>query len=555
MKLCLFLSIFILLQFKAFSQVETIPADNYIYDFLKNLSVKGIISNYDDMVLPLSKRKIINFLNEAEKRKLLLSDNEKEQLEKFRIKLDIEKSNDAVNLADIFPGEVGSFFKGNRARYLYSYKDSSLNLYTNPILENDFIYSQNEHETTNLLTFGLKMYGSYSDWFGFYVSASNGYQSGNRMVAELDQAVNQSFTFNNTRINYFDNTEGYARIEKGNIGLEIGRERVLWGRGINKLIISNNAPVFDFIKFNAVFGIFTIDFLHGWLTQPVFRTYDSSLNNYVQNKNPKYIAASRFGINLSKNVSFGVSQVIIYANRPIELAYLNPFLFLESAQRSLNDLDNSFLAFDARYKIINGLELSSIINFDDINFSTIGPEGFGSIQTRYAWESNIILTNPIMPENLSVNLDYVIIRPYVYSHYSHDGSLTYTNNGYMIGPDLQPNSIELSFKINYLINPDLMVTSEFDNIRHGNNIYDSNGNLVRNVGGDVLQFFRQGDSRRTNILDGILDVTNKLSVNLQYEFSLGLYLGFQYDYVNYKKDGFNAEKENNFWGVFRYNIL
>jgi hypothetical protein len=399
------------------------------------------------------------------------------------------------------------------------------------------------------------MYGSYSDWFGFYVSASNGYQSGNRMVAELDQAVNQSFTFNNTRINYFDNTEGYARIEKGNIGLEIGRERILWGRGINKLIISNNAPVFDFIKFNAVFGIFTIDFLHGWLTQPVFRTYDSSLNNYVQNKNPKYIAASRFGINLSKNVSIGVSQVIIYANRPIELAYLNPFLFLESAQRSLNDLDNSFLAFDARYKIMNGMELSSIINFDDINFSTIRTEGFGSVQTRYAWETNLILTNPVIPENVSVNLDYVIIRPYVFSHYGTGESLTYTNNSYMIGPNLQPNSIEFSFKINYLINSDLTITSEFDNIRHGNNLYDLNGNLVRNVGGDVFQFLRLGDARRTNILDGILDVTNKLSVNLQYEFSLGLYLGFQYDYINYKKDGFNAEKENNFWGVFRYNIL
>jgi hypothetical protein len=82
-----------------------------------------------------------------------------------------------------------------------------------------------------------------------------------------------------------------------------------------------------------------------------------------------------------------------------------------------------------------------------------------------------------------------------------------------------------------------------------------NGNLVKNVGGDVFQYFRMEDSRRTNILDGILDVTNKLSVNLEYEFSLGLYLGFQYDYINYKKDGFSAQNENNIWGVFRYNIL
>lgn len=545
----------LILQFPVYSQIETIPADNYIYDFLKNLSVKGIITNYDDMILPLSKKYIATLLNEAENKQQLLSENERSLLSKFRTKLDLDNCSHTVNFTEIVPGDIKAAFGKYSAKYLYSYKDSSLNLYTNPILEDDFIYSQNEHGTTNLFNYGLKMYGSYSDWFGFYVSASNGYQSGNRSVAELDQAVNQSYTFNNTRLNYFDNTEGYARIEKGKVSLEIGRERILWGRGINKVIISNNAPVFDFIKFKAEFNVFTIDFLHGWLVQPAFETYDTSLSNYVKNKNPKYIVASRFGINPSSNLSFGLSQVIIYANRPIELAYLNPFLFLESAQRSLNDLDNSFLGFDIRYKMINGLELSSIINFDDINFSTIRTEGFGSIQSRYAWETNLIITNPLLPENMSVSLDYVIIRPYVYSHYSPEGSLTYTNNGYMIGPNLQPNSIEFSFKINYILNSDLRIYSEFDNIRHGSNIYDLNGNLVRNVGGDVFQYFRMEDSRRTNILDGALDVTNKLSVNLEYEFALGLYLSFQYDYVNYKKDSFSVQNENNFWGVFRYNIL
>jgi hypothetical protein len=79
--------------------------------------------------------------------------------------------------------------------------------------------------------------------------------------------------------------------------------------------------------------------------------------------------------------------------------------------------------------------------------------------------------------------------------------------------------------------------------------------LVRNVGGDVFQYFRLGDSRRTYILDGILDVTNKISFNLEYEFILGFYLGFQYDYISFDKSGLDNKKENNLWGVFRYNIL
>jgi hypothetical protein len=154
-----------------------------------------------------------------------------------------------------------------------------------------------------------------------------------------------------------------------------------------------------------------------------------------------------------------------------------------------------------------------------------------------------------------MGFDFVIIRPYVYSHYGMGESLTYTNNGYVLGPDLQPNSIDISVRLNYIMNPDLILSAEYDNIRHGNNIYDSNGNLVRNVGGDVFQYFRWGDSRRTYILDGIMDITNKISFSLEYEFTLGFYLGFQYDYISFNKSSSENKKENNLWGVFKYSIL
>ena len=555
MKLIFFLFLLLILQPSNFCQVENVPADNYVYDYLKVLSVKGIITGYDDMVLPLSKKTITNYLEEAERKKNLLSDNEKELLKKLKIKLDLTGKVDNAVFTDVFPSDMSLLLGKDKAKYFYSYKDSSLNIYINPIIEDKFIYSKDKNSTSNLLDLGGKLYGTYSDWFGFYLSASNGFESGDRSIAELDQQVNQSFTFNNTGINYFDHTEGYFRLEKGKLGLEIGRERILWGRGINKLFISNNAPVIDFIKFNASLGIFSLDFLHGWLVQPPNYTWDTILSSYVKNKNPKYIALSRIGVNPSNNLSFGISQTIIYANRPLELAYLNPFLFFESAQRSLNDLDNSFIAFDAKYRVINGLELSSVINFDDIDFKTISTEGFGSIQTRYAWQTNLIIGNPLLPENTLLSLDYVILRPYVFSHFGIGESLSYTNNGYMIGPNLQPNSIEFSIRLSYILNPDIIISAGFDNIRHGSNIYDTNGNLVRNVGGDVSQYYKIGDSRRTNILDGILDVTNKISFNLEYEFILGFYLGFQYDYISFNKSGFDNKQENNFWGVFRYNIL
>src|ERR1035438_10741205 len=82
MKLLAILPLFILLQIPGFSQVENVPVDNYVYDYLKILSVKGIITGYDDMVLPLSKRTITNFLAEAESKRKSLSENEKNLLDR-----------------------------------------------------------------------------------------------------------------------------------------------------------------------------------------------------------------------------------------------------------------------------------------------------------------------------------------------------------------------------------------------------------------------------------------------------------------------------------------
>ena len=57
----LFLFLFLLPTY-IYSQIETVDSQSEIYDFLKILSIKGVITSYDDIVLPLSKNKIVAFL-------------------------------------------------------------------------------------------------------------------------------------------------------------------------------------------------------------------------------------------------------------------------------------------------------------------------------------------------------------------------------------------------------------------------------------------------------------------------------------------------------------
>jgi hypothetical protein len=531
----------LLLTVKAFPQVETVPAEHPIYSFLKQMHVKGILKDYDDIILPLSKMQVINSLVKIDCNKAELSETEKDYLLRMKEKFGLNNSSGPgpINILDNFPSELARNISEDAEKHIYSYKDSSVSFIIDPVLEGTFIYSGMYSNNSTLLNFGGSLRGSYDNWLGFYLQAANGTVLGNRETAQLDHRVEQSFTFNHTGINYFDETSGYIRLQKGIVSLELGRERVLWGNGyIDRTVLSNNPQLFDFIRFDIAYKKFRYDFLHAWLVQSPDYVFVDSLAGYDRIKQSKYVAVSRLGYQANDDLSFGVSQMVIYSNRPFEAAYLNPFLFWESAQRSMNDLDNSFLSFDSRYHIMDGLEANFSIIFDDINFSYLFKSEWARYNNGEEWQAGIMLTNPLLFQDMTLRLEYLQIRPYTFSHPGGGEALTYTNNGYLLGTDLQPNSARLSADFEYRFSSKLDLNLLYSHSLHGYNIYDANGNLIKNVGGNVFENFASAyDSQYAYLLDGNREIMDKLNITLNYEFIYGFYLSCSYQYYKTSLNG------------------
>lgn len=531
-----------------YAQVENVPAVNPVYSFLKRMQVQGILSDYSNVILPLSRKKVLEALQQVDKNKDKISLTDREYLESLKKKLDFfeEKKISSLkpdtsrsgSIFDNFPSDFSKNLFADSEKHLYSYNDKNINFYINPVVEYKYINSSFNKNNSSLFNLGGILRGSYDDWFGFYLLGTNGIVSGNRDVAELDRRVLQSYTFNDTKINYFPFTEGYARVEKGIVSLQIGRERVLWGTGyINRLILSENPPPFDFIRFNISYKSLSYNFLHGWLVQKPTLTILDSLGEYFKTKGSKYVAMSRLGFRPNNKLSLGITQMIIYSNRPLEAAYLTPFLFFESAQRSLNDLDNSFLSFDGRYLITDGIEVNSSIIFDDINFKRLSEGQWNASNDGTAWQIGTIITNPLLLNDLIFKMEYIQIRPYMYSHPGLKGALTYTSNGYLLSPDIQPNSTLFSTEIDYRFSSELCAQLNYSHELHGNNIYDSQGNLIKNVGGDVFQNKTFYDSYFANLLDGKRETTDMLTLSINYEFLYGFYGGLAYQYINKLSNG------------------
>lgn len=528
--------------------INDIP-ESPINDYFKSLKTQGLLPEYDDVILPLSKKKINYFIEKIDRRQDELSPIDLQKLSLFKKQYSYLKNSydEAISVFGDKGSNFNDFFNSDYPVYFYDYQDSLFLFTLNPLLSYRNLTDLRDHKnpfSASLFSYGGEVSLSYSDWLGIKFNAWNGALIGNRETALFDSRVAQSYTYNDTQLNYFDGTEGYLLIEKDIFSFQFGRERLLWGSGvINKTILDKTSPIFDFLKFNLSYKKVTFDFLHGWLIEKPHSVYIDSTKDYGKTKAAKYIAISRFGYKPFDNLFIGLTQSIIYSNRPFEAAYLTPFLFWESAQRSMNDMDNSFLGFDIRYFPVKGALISSSITFDDINFDYWLKGEWETSNNAVVIQLGTHLTRPIFPDFLELKLEYLQIRPYTYSHYGFETALSYTNNGYLLGANYQPNSLVYSLLADFFITSKLLVRFGLDYLKHGKNSYDSNGIMIKNVGGDVFVSTNSLTGYFSRLLDGELEIGNKYKLFINYNYSYN----FKFDLnILYSQNEFKGNRVKDF---------
>ena len=507
-----------------FSQSESVPVTHPIYFYLTKLHVKGLLPGYNDMILPLSRKDISNLLHQAEE---TLPDSSEFDRRMFDYYKNYFAEKCFYNNKSFVDGmSFNEHFTSGAENYFFLYNDSTLHIAINPIISLRNIYTNYAnigYQNSTLITYGGAIKLNYADWLAVYFEGWNGYVFGDRETAKYDQRVTQSFSFNDTKLNFFDGTTGYIRAQYDLFTFEFGRQRILWGASeINRIILGDVAQTFDYLKFGIHHKLFSYDFLHGWLVQPAKKIFGDSIIGDIEVKDSKYIALSRLGINLSDKLNLGISQSVIYANRPAEAAYLNPFLLWESAQRSMNDLDNGFLILDGKYLPFNGSEMYFSIVLDDFNLDVFKKEKWNSAANRMAWQIGTVIEEPFALKNLTFQFDYLQVRPFTYSHPAVGEALAYTNNSNPLGADVEPNSTLTTLRTDYFFTDRIHARFEYRHKLHGANEYDEEGNLIRNIGGSYFRSYGWDIPSTIHLLDGVLEVTNSYLLTLTYYFSYNI---------------------------------
>jgi hypothetical protein len=535
------------------AQIENVPLSHPVYTFLKEMKVKRVVSYINEDIPNLSRFEVKRFLDEIESKNDRLSNTETKLLNRYKTEF-IESLHTDTTTYFFHPkkdfGESISDVFSDKVKYLYAYREQNANIYFE--LLGHFYYGQTynpESENATLYDIGFRGRGTVFNHLGYNLEVIKGGSSGDRQVAELikpEITTSYKWLENLENINNYDFTTGYVKYhtepaDEMDLSFQLGREHKTAGYGYgSKLVLSGNNPPMDFLQFNFDYGI--VHFTS------IFASTVGEFSSNPDARYTKYWAFNRLKLSFKNLFDVGIGESIVYSGRGVELGYATPLGFYKFIEHSLQDRDNANLYLDFQTNFIDNFELQGILLLDENILSNL--QDLDKYTNKTAYQFGLFWYQPLSLNDFSLVVEYTKIRPFVYSHV--DSMNTYTAFGKNLGHKIGPNSDEIFSRLSYNFNEWIRMNFNYTFVRSGENIYDGDDNLVKNVGGDI---YLNHDSRPENdkayFLDGVRINNNIFEIGLKIEPVRDFIFDIVYNY-NVESNLDQGYEVTNSYGFIRF---
>ncbi|MDZ7261427.1 MAG: capsule assembly Wzi family protein [candidate division KSB1 bacterium] len=510
------------------SQSVYVPLNHWVYDFIERWETRKVITGVLNGTKPISRKELAGYLAQIITKVedgLVLNKVEQEQLDflKFEFQEELNsfpKPDDTARIARFkklkFIDKLLPDFVYKNNRNFISWQAENFNFYLDPILYRDRQYTRaNPTEKVFQSTNGFTFWGNSGNHLGFFFDTRDTREWGTR-IYEVGNYTLPGLGFvraTSPHYIYHDETIGYIILGFPHIQLEMGKNLNYWGPGYRgSLILSDYATSYDQFKFTVQYKRFKFSSIYGFLID-----FEKQEQDELQRK--KYLASHRLEFSPFGGLDIGLSEVIIFAGRSFEPAYLNPIMFYRSAEHYLGSPDNAVMGLDFECTLVKTIKFYGELLIDDITTSKLGTGWYGN---KLGILSGLFWVDPFQIPNTDLRLEYARIGPYVYSHRK---SINYKHYDSVLGHWTGPNSDNLYGEFNYRFTKSLLATIFLEFNRHGANFSD------KNVGGDIDQPHSPGDELYVNFLNGILEKRRSFGLSVSYEIWRNFYLAGGITYV------------------------
>lgn len=318
---------------------------------------------------------------------------------------------------------------------------------------------------------GIRFSGAFQRKIGYFFRFVDNTERGNGSYRKrsdlLEDRAGYVGPLTGTQETYYDLTDAGICWSSMWLSATLGKERVSWGPGrLTNLLISNGGPSFDQLRLKAALSpntrfTYLLGRIHPSVDVPsdtVYTTSDGWRRTTLANK---WIAAQRLEFAPRDNLIVSVSEAVIWGERGIDPAYVNPLYFYYSAQHDGNDRDNVLLSGDFLYRFDCSAVIYGAVLIDDLKTSTIGK---GNAGNKLGWLAGSFAPNCGV-RGLDVGFEWVRLEPYVYTHFFPINRYTHWTSP--IGADIPPNSDRITFTTDYRLPKMVLLHGEVSNSRHG----------------------------------------------------------------------------------------
>jgi len=278
-------------------------------------------------------------------------------------------------------------------------------------------------------TRGLEISGMIAKKIGFYTymtTTQAAFPSYVRTWIYRNRAVPQEGywkIFNTDGVDFFT-PRGYVsfNIVKP-LNFQFGHDKLFLGNGIRSMGLSDFSNNYLFFKLDLKVWKLNYRFV---IAQ---HNVDTVLTQYgrqsVNGPYPrKYLAYHHLSINIGKNLNLGVFEQIVQGDstsNSFDINYINPVIFFRGLEHQGGSKDNALLGFDFKYNFLRRFSLYGQLLLDEFLLDEV-KAGDGWWANKWGTQIGLKYMNAFWINNLDLNLEYNVARPYTYGHIS-----SYTN--------------------------------------------------------------------------------------------------------------------------------
>ena len=279
--------------------------------------------------------------------------------------------------------------------------------------------------------------------------------------------------FKKTATDYFD-ARGSINFNVAQfIDVQFGYDKNFIGNGYRSLFLSDFGNSYLFLKLNT--RIWKINYQNIYMElAPQF--VKSGFDNLLDKK---YATMHHLSINATKWLNIGLFEAVVFGRRNrFEFGYLNPVIFLRSAERNNGSADNGIAGIDFKANVAGKFQFYGQWMLDEFFLKEVRA-GKGWWGNKFGVQVGGKYVDVFNIKNLDIQGEMNWVRPFSYSH--HDSVSNYTHYNQPLAHPLGANFMEAIGIVRYQPHPKWTASGRLIVWRQG---LDTSG---INFGGDIFK--------------------------------------------------------------------